>query len=434
MVEQEQEKIDQAPPEPYRSGNQFNPPAPPPKPEKHRRRPSRRLLMIVGLVLFVLAVAVGLYYGFVRQRGGTSGASDNQAQVDETPEPKTSIRMLATGDWIAHDAINAAARTDDGYDYSAMTTAFRPYFAGSDINFCNLATLAGGEQFGISGYPVFNAPTQWIDGMNKLGCNLYNTGTNHTNDKGQGPITAQADHIDSLPGVLAHAGANRSTEEQNQVRYFEVEGVKFAFVSYSTYSNSPNPNPYSLNRFTEPLVTTQMREARDQADIVIVSMRWGTEYSSQVNASQDADAQKLADLGADIILGHGPHVLQPVKRLTGQDGRETIVWLSLGNFLNSQLETEALTGCVAQVDIDIITKKVARNMCLPFYQHYDWTAEQAAAEDLLARHNFQIMPLYNAQELMAQSQLNTTVEEQMERIRGLVNTYTETPVINAADL
>src|SRR5690606_30892905 len=138
------------------------------------------------------------------------------------------IRMLATGDWIAHDAINAAANNSGSYDYSSMTSGFRQHFNESDINFCNVATLAGGEQFGISGYPVFNAPVAWLDSMDDLGCNLYNTGTNHTNDKGQPPISAQADHIDSLPGVLAQAGANRNVEEQNKVRYFDLEGVKFA--------------------------------------------------------------------------------------------------------------------------------------------------------------------------------------------------------------
>ena len=382
----------------------------------------------------MLIAASAAYFLFFKDKSDDSGPNQTNNTSNEPEETPTSIRMLATGDWIAHDSVNAQAETENGgYDYSQFLTAFKPYFDDSDINFCNQATLAGGEEFGISGYPVFNAPLEWIHDMKSFGCNTINTGTNHTNDKGQGPITAQLDEWDKQD-PFAHAGSNRSTDEQKKVRYLEVHGVKFALLSYSTYSNSPNPNPYSLNRFDPKLYEPQMKEAREKADIVIVSMRWGTEYSSAVNESQNADAQKLANLGADIVLGHGPHFLEPVKKLKGKDGRETIVWFSLGNFLNTQVETEALTGCVAQFDIDVATKKVTQNMCLPFYMHYEWTAEEKKAEDLLARHNLQILPLFNAQELMAQSQLGTTVDEQMDRIEGIVNTYTKIPVQNATDL
>lgn len=396
-------------------------------------KPSRRWVWVTLAAVLVLALATGAYLLFFKDKA-TAPPSQEQKQTGQAVMPKTSLRLLATGDWIAHDAINQEAEQADGsYSYDAMLEPFKSQFAGSDVNFCNQATPAGGASFGVSGYPVFNAPFEWLGAMKSLGCNLINTGTNHTNDKGQRVIDANLDQWDEL-GMLAVAGAGRDTEEMNKVRYFEKDGVKFAFVSYSTYSNLPNPNPYSLSRFEEPLVTNQMTEARANADIVIVSMRWGTEYSDAVNEAQKTQAQKLADLGADIVLGHGTHTLQAVDKLTGLDGRETVVWYGLGNFLNAQLETGGLTGCVADMQIDIATKKIISNMCLPFYQHYEWTAEEKAREDLLARKNFLIMPLYNAAEWMAKSQLGTTVEEQMERVRAAVNVYTEVPVENASDL
>lgn len=397
-------------------------------------KPSRkRTLLIIGLVLFVLATAAGVYFGFFYHKDGEPAGSVSE-QAKQEREAVTHVRMMATGDWIAHDAINQEAeRQEGGYSYAAMLEPFKTQFSDSDVNFCNQATPAGGESFGVSGYPVFNAPFAWIHDMKGVGCNVINTGTNHTNDKGQRVINANLEEWDKQR-VLAVAGAGRNTEEMNKVRYFEAKGVKFAFVSYSTYSNLPNPNPYSLTRFDEPLVTNQLTEARANADIVIVSMRWGTEYSETLNAAQEQQSQKLADLGADIVLGHGTHTLQPVKKLTGLDSRETIVWYGLGNFLNAQLETTGLTGCVADIRIDIASKKVTSNMCLPFYQHYEWTAEEKAREALLARHTFRIMPLYNAADYLAKSQLGTTVEEQMERVRGIINTYTEVPVQNAEDL
>ncbi len=405
------------------------PTAPKPRPTRRRKR------LLLGAVLVAAALIAAGYFIFNARKDPAPEArsSGEQPAAETTREDDTQVYMLATGDFIAHDAINAEAKTADGYDYSAMLAPFKDTFDFYDIKFCNQATLAGGDKFGITGYPVFNAPLQWIHALKQVGCNVINVGTNHTNDKGQGAITAMLDEWDQQD-VLAVVGANRNTEEQNKVRYFESKGVKFALVSYSTYANLQNPNPYSLNRYAEPLVTTQMTEARSQADVVIVSMRWGTEYSETLNAAQLEQAQKLADLGADIVLGHGTHTLQPVKRLTGQGGRETIVWYGLGNFLNAQLETAGLTGCVATFRIDTATKRLTDSSCLPYYQHYEWTQEEKAREDLLARKHFRIMPLYKAAGEMSKSQIGTTVEDQMARIQGIVNTYTKISVQNAEDL
>src|SRR5690606_34764022 len=138
------------------------------------------------------------------------------------------IRLLATGDMIAHDSINANAQKADGsYDYAALMSDMKPYFAEGDINFCNQSTPAGGEAFGISGYPVFNAPIAFARGLEDVGCNLINIGTNHTNDKGQPLVDASVAAWDNRE-ILAVAGANRSPEEQAKPRVFEVKGMKFA--------------------------------------------------------------------------------------------------------------------------------------------------------------------------------------------------------------
>lgn len=417
------------------TGNNFSPDKPEPKPDIDSGKSFNKIWLLLAIVIFILASGITAYFVFLRDKSATNTSdqsTEQSQQAEEEQSDPNTIRMLATGDFIAHDSVNEQAKTGESYDYLQFMTAWQPFFDKTDISFCNHATPAGGGQFGISGYPVFNAPLEWIGDMNKLGCNLINTGTNHTNDKGQRVITAQAEEWDTKE-TLAVAGSNRSAEEQQAVRYFDVKGIKFAFVSYSTYTNIANPNSYSLNMFTPGLYQPQMEEANEKADIVIVSMRWGTEYSPEVNAQQDTIAQTLSNLGADIILGHGPHVLEPVKKLTGSNGNETIVWFSLGNFLNTQIETEALTGCVAALEIDVPSKTVKSNKCLPFYMHYEWTAEQAAAQDLLSRTNLQIVPLDTASELITKSQLGTTVEEQTERISSILNKYADVPILSSLD-
>jgi poly-gamma-glutamate synthesis protein (capsule biosynthesis protein) len=338
---------------------------------------------------------------------------------------------VATGDMIAHDAILKEGKRPDGsYDFSGMLIAVKPYFERADVRFCNEATPAGGEKFGISGYPTFNAPIEWARAIEGAGCNLINLGTNHTNDKGQALVDATAAAWDGRPGVLAVAGANRSVEEQQKISYFSANGVTFAFLTYLTYNNNPGTS-YGVNTYNAATAAAQIAEAHTKADIVIVSMRWGTEDSPIVNAAQKTQAQQLADAGADIVLGHGPHVLQPVDQLKGADGRDTVVWYSIGNFLNSQLPVEALIGGFATMDIDVATKTVKSLAFLPVYSHYEWTPEQKAAHDLLARHAFGMYALDKAQEQMARSQNDTTVDAQIARVKEVLNRDTRVDLLSS---
>lgn len=379
-------------------------------------------------VLAVLAVACSQTKANTGSRpsNGASAASSSAAP------PRSVIRLVATGDMLPHDAILQEGRRPDGtYDFSAMLAPVQPYFARADIRFCNEATAAGGSQFGITGYPVFNAPVEWSRALEGVGCNLINLGTNHTNDKGQALIDAFVASWDGRPGVLATAGANRSVEEQNRIRYFKVSGVDFAFLSYITYNNNPKGTSYGVNTYSDSLAKSQIAEARKNADIVIVSMRWGTEDTDVVNATQVRDAQQLADFGADIVLGHGSHVLQPVDRLVGAGGRETLVWYSLGNFLSAQLAIQQLIGGFATMDIDVASKKVTSIGFLPVYSHYEWTPAQKAARDLLARHSFAVYALDKAAAPLARSQNNTTVEAQIARVRAVLTRNTSVPVLTS---
>jgi poly-gamma-glutamate capsule biosynthesis protein CapA/YwtB (metallophosphatase superfamily) len=411
---------------------------------QYQPKPKRRRWPIVLTVLILLigagsaGAAVYIKNRNIRSRLETTGPKAPAEPLQgRTQQNDASIRLVATGDMIGHESINKNARQEGGgYDYVRLMSDMKPYFEKADIRFCNQATPAGGEQFGISGYPVFNAPIEFARGIEGVGCNVINLGTNHTNDKGQALIDATVAAWDDRQNVLAVAGANRSPEEQKKQRIFTVKGMKFALLSYTTYTNKPLGNSYGVDMYNEAAAKTDIAAAQENADFVLISMRWGTEYSADINAQQDQIAQVLADAGADAIVGHGPHALQPVKLVKATDGREVPVWFSLGNFLNSQLEIENLIGGFAVMDIDTSSKKITKISFMPVYQHYEWTAEQSARHnqaDLLARHSFTMVPLDKAANLIAKSHHNTTVEVQAERIKALLNKFTEVPIITSTE-
>ncbi len=397
-------------------------------------------LAVVILATVTLIAAFGAYKvvssRHPRYKVTISSRAASTTTAGKTSNDNKTLKIVASGDFIPHDSINQEAKQADGsYDYSGMMANMKTVFDKADIRFCNQATPVGGSQFGITGYPVFNAPLEFTRDMTKLGCNLINIGSNHSNDKGQAVIDAQRAEWDKQSGILAVAGANRSVAEQQIINYFSVKGVKFAFLSYVTYSNTHNMTSYGVNMFSRATAGPQLAEARKNANIVIISMRWGTEYSNGINAEQSSDSQYLADNGADIIFGHGSHSLEPVKKLTGQNGHSTYAWYSLGNFLNAQLEIESLFSGLAVINIDTASKQITSVSYLPIYMHYEWTVGEAAAQTLLARHNHKLYLLENATDVMLTGQqLKTTVAQQKTRITNLINQYTSVPLITSPAL
>jgi poly-gamma-glutamate capsule biosynthesis protein CapA/YwtB (metallophosphatase superfamily) len=396
--------------------------------------------------VFALLIAVGLIGAFymvkihkqpkhsISQTTKQTDSSLKKVQ-DSSTKPKIT-RLLATGDSIAHDAINGAAKQSDGsYTYTDMMTAMKPVLNSADIRFCNQSTQVGGETLGVSGYPDFNAPFSFATDLVSTGCNLITTASNHSSDKGKAAIDTNIDYWAKQKKLLAVAGQYSSTADHEAVRYFEQDGLKYAFLTYTTYTNHPPPTDYSVGMYSRDYASRQIVAAKAAgAKFIIVSMRWGTEYSQSINAYQLAESQFLADQGVQLILGHGAHVQQPVKRLTGKGGAQTLVWYGLGNFLHAQLEAETLFNGIAVIDIDPKTATITNVGFLPTYMHYDWTADQAAKQDLLARHNFALVPLQDATELFAKSQLKTTIEAQKSRLQTTLNTYTAVPFMTKQDL
>lgn len=409
-------------------------PPKPPKAKKHRRKRSKKTKLLI-LLFVILLVAGGAGYALYINKYANKPAQQIEApQVIKTEEPKLTgtIRFVAVGDSWAFESINNAAKQPDGsYNYAPMMSAFKPFFDKSDIRLCNQITSGGGGD--ISGYPSFNAPPAWSSGFAVAGCNLINLASDHMNDKSQPAIDATRTTWDAAQNVLAVAGANRSAEEQAKISYFSVKGLKFAYLAYTTNTLNKQATPFGVNLYSDELAGKQIAEARKNAKMVIVSMHWGVEDSLDINADQDRIGQFLATQNVDVVVGSGPRVPQPVKVLGGANGHQTLVWFSLGNFLNSQLPINNLFGGVAVMDIDAATLKIKAPKLMPVYMHYEWTAAQKAAGNVNARHDFKLFPLDLAAEALAKSQNNTTVEAQTTRITDIINKFTPIQVIKSTE-
>lgn len=403
-------------------------------------KPSSRRKLTVGILIF--AAAAGIAYWRVQPAAAPAPdakpASDRSAA--KISRGDNDIRLMVTGDWIAHDSVNMAARQSDGsYNYLPLVSDIQPVFNTADIRFCNDPILNGGESLGIHGYPKFNSPTEFVTDMGRFGCNLVNTASNHSFDYSQKNIDNSVSAWHAVPNMLAVAGENQSQAQHDQVHTFSVKGVKFAFLAYTTYINTDSPaqNNYGVNIFNENFAAGQIRQAKAAgAQFIITSIRWGTEYSTTANAQQAQIAKFLADQGVDLVLGHGTHELQPVQRLTGADGHTTTVWYGVGNFLNTQEPPETLFNGLPVIDISPKTRHITDMRFLPVYMHYEWTAAQAAADQTLTRHGLHMYLLEDANQAMInKQQLKTTITTQKARLGSTLSAYGLTiPLVTSRQL
>lgn len=259
---------------------------------------------------------------------------------------ETHFTLAATGDTFPHENIQAAAEAN-GYDW--LFDNVRPFLAVADVAYTNFdgAMLEGA---GYTGYPTFNYNPALAAALKNAHVDLVSTANNHILDRGP-------EGLDATMQVLArnsirYHGTVPSSANGVQPPYLPVpvsnDGVTvtLGFVSASWGTNGiPDPynqvnllfdtNSYGAQGTVRPEILAAVAQAKRETDLVVVAAHWGVEYQFYPNDTQTQAAQKLAEAGADIILGAQPHTLQPVD-IIDTGGRKTLVIYSLANFLASQ--------------------------------------------------------------------------------------------------
>jgi poly-gamma-glutamate synthesis protein (capsule biosynthesis protein) len=315
-------------------------------------------------------------------------------EPEPEPEP-TRITLVAVGDNLLHMPIVNWCKTEDGYDFTPLYTEIKELVLAADMAFVNQESPLGGEGFAPSGYPTFNSPQQAGLALADTGFNIINQANNHGLDKGAKAVLATADFWEGVPEVV-FIGINRSAEERAAVRVVEAQGYRFAWLAYSYGTNGmPMAHSYLMNLIDKDAMAADIEKAHTLADAVIVSLHWGNEYQLTPSREQRELAQFLADLGVKLIIGHHPHVVQPLEWVEGKDGCSTLVMYSLGNFVSNQNRRntmlEGMLSVAFLADEEGIT--IEDHGVIPLVMHYErgYTAYgvyplSAYTEDMARRH------------------------------------------------
>lgn len=264
-----------------------------------------------------------------------------------------SASLSAIGDILIHERVYLDAKTATGFDFNPMLRKVTPFLNNADITIANSESIIGGSEIGLSSYPNFNSPYEVADALKQSGVDVVSMANNHTLDRGIPAIENAIRYWDQIG--MVHAGSRLSAEDRSEVALITRNGITFSFLSY-TYGTNGIPTPsgkdYLVNRIDPQLIQRDLKQAREISDVVILSLHFGEEYQKMPNAEQIELARFCADNGADVILGHHPHVLQPAEWIDTEDGRKAFVIYSLGNFLSGQDELDRQIGAILHLDIE----------------------------------------------------------------------------------
>jgi poly-gamma-glutamate synthesis protein (capsule biosynthesis protein) len=282
---------------------------------------------------------------------------EDESEVME-PEPiTTSMLVMAVGDIMMHMPQVNAGRTENGHDFLPFFKDVIPIFETADVVIGNLETTLGGAERGFSGYPRFNSPDQLADALKAAGFDVLSTANNHSLDTNESGLLRTLDQLD-IVGLKA-TGTYRSEEERHTPLMIEANEIKLAVLAYTYGTNGipiPRGKDYLVNLLDEALMRQDIEKARELgADFVAVNMHFGNEYQPFPSREQERWVDILFELGADMIFGSHPHVLQPleIREWTTETGevRRGVVIYSLGNFISNQRTEPRDIGGIISVEL-----------------------------------------------------------------------------------
>ncbi|WP_164919006.1 MULTISPECIES: CapA family protein [Acutalibacteraceae] len=321
--------------------------------KKRHHSAFRRTAVISAAIIFcgVIAAAAAFYHGQIpglNQSQTSSSALPSSSQTKTPSSSKSvpkpvSITILGAGDDLIHSTIYNRAKKlagGKGYDFDPMYERVAGRIQTADIAVVNQESILASKVAPISGYPLFNSPTEVGDELVHLGFDVINQANNHVLDMGQKGIKAALDYWDTQP--VTAIGAYRNDADLQNIRIVESKGIKTAQIGITEMTNGlylPKDSDYRIVYASDTeLIKSLIQKAKSMADVVVISVHWGTEDTYTLTDQQKKLAQEMVDWGADIIFGNHPHVVQQLTLLTrASDGAKCPVIFAFGNFISGQL-------------------------------------------------------------------------------------------------
>jgi len=327
-------------------------------------------VIICGIVFLIKGITKTLTNDNNKKESTSSFTDDTSSSEKNNKAPKVvaTANVINTGDIMVHSTQLDGAKTSTGYDFSDFFKNIKSYITPADLAIANLEVTFGGSEAGkYSGYPAFNTPDILADNIKDCGFDLLTTANNHCYDTGLHGVKRTV-------SILKEKGfdyiGTKESESEKSYRVKNINGIKLGITSFTYENNCDTPdrksingniisteannliNSFSYSRLDSFYTTAEeiiKAMKKEKADKIIFYMHWGEEYHLEANTWQKTIAQKLCNMGVDIIVGSHPHVIEPIELLHAEGSDNTTVCIySMGNAVSNQrqkiMKSECTTG------------------------------------------------------------------------------------------
>lgn len=314
----------------------------------------KKTLLFTIITVIILGGFGCLFFKALRPGApGSSSAEANFAAFKEQklrlPVRQEPVCLVAVGDIMLSRGVAGEIKKhggDPGHPFAKM----KSYLKSGDIVFGNLENpVTPGREIMLP-ERILRADPGVAEALREAGFTILSLANNHLPDFGTRGILDTFQYLEQAG--LGYAGAGRTEREAYAATYTEAKGIKLAFLAFCDPVLAPEDRLAGADHpgvtgFDQEKVQAAVREAREKADIVVVSMHAGTEYEPAPELAQIRFAHMAVDAGADLVLGHHPHVLQRVEEYKGR-----FIFYSLGNFVFDQKWSRATReGLLARIFI-----------------------------------------------------------------------------------
>jgi len=273
----------------------------------------------------------------------TKQKQTEKEELKKTTQPKKPVYLIAVGDIMLSRNVENKIK-QNGFNYPFLKT--KSYLQGGDIVFGNLECPIIKGPIVKTGQMVFRAPPGVEKALKAANFSIISLANNHTYNKNEEGMLKTFYYL-KKEGIQ-YTGAGKNAKEAYDYTLVEKNGVKFAFLAYS--DGSLVPDFYEANELPgiafakEKKMIAAVKKAKKEVDFVIISMHLGQEYKPTPNSDQKDFARSAIDSGADLVLGHHPHVIESIEKYKGK-----YIFYSLGNFIFDQMwSQETREGLMAK--------------------------------------------------------------------------------------
>lgn len=274
------------------------------------------------------------------------------------PEPAAArqnnkVVLMAVGDIMLDRGVEYKIKKEGKGDFKFPFLKIADYLQGADILFGNLESVISDKGKNVGSSNSFRADPSAIEGLNHAGFDVISVANNHIYDYSE---AAMKDSFERLGRAgIEYAGGGFNENEAFSAKVEEVKNVRIGFLAYNNFNlgsrfwraTADRPGIALVSEEDLQRMENDIREAKKKADILIVSFHWGDEYTFVPNDFQVVFARALIDAGTDLIIGHHPHVVQPVEKY-----KNGWIAYSLGNFVFDQgFSKETMSGLLLEVTI-----------------------------------------------------------------------------------